>query len=292
MHSAYSKPLVIRVVGGLGNQMFQYATALALAVRANRSLLIDARVFERYTLHKYGLDAWSVSAPLAQGNITSVPSLLSITLAERFKWFRPKTYYKEPSLAYDPALQGQSGVDYLSGYFQTARYFEDVRAQLTHEFRLSKPLPEAAERLLDELTGVESIAIHVRRGDYVSNPETLRIHGVCSQGYYQAAIDLALERVPNARFFVFSNDHSWVRQHLKLPESTVQVDGLAQHPAQDIALMAACKHHIIANSSFSWWAAWLSSNVEGVKIAPSPWYDDPTYPESDLIPRGWLRVKK
>ncbi|HEY1057267.1 MAG TPA: alpha-1,2-fucosyltransferase [Limnobacter sp.] len=292
MHSASSKPLVVRIAGGLGNQMFQYAAALALAQRTGQALQIDARAFQRYTLHSYGLNAWSLSAAVLATSHNTAPSLWRIELAERVSVFRPTTYYKEASLAYQPDLETRRGVQYLSGYFQSERYFQAIRPLLLQEFTLALPLTQQGQALMTELRSVPSVALHVRRGDYVSNPETLRIHGVCSANYYQQAIDRVMAEVPDARFFVFSNDFAWVRQKLRLPQSTVQVDGVAQHPAHDIALMAACQHHIIANSSFSWWGAWLSQSSQGIQIAPQPWYNDPTYAEADLVPSRWRRLTK
>lgn len=284
--------LLVRVVGGLGNQMFQYAAGLALSKRLGKTLLIDGRAFKGYRLHQYGLSAWNLSARQIEGQENDAPALWRIGLVERMSFFQPATYFKEQSLAFDQRWPQVTQVNYLSGYFQTERYFIQEREQLTKEFSLNVPLQASGQDLAQEMRNSHSVAIHVRRGDYVSNPQTLRIHGVCGVSYYQAAINYMLAQLNQPQFYIFSNDFAWVRANLKLPERTVFVDGVAQHAADDIHLMSQCKHHIVANSSFSWWGAWLAHDQGGIHIAPTPWYDDASYPESDLIPTSWVRLPK
>lgn len=284
--------LVVRIIGGLGNQMFQYAAGFSLSERLNKKLLIDTRSFQNYTLHDYGLNVSKISAEVANHKDGFLPSQMRIALFERIPIWQPAWYYKERSLNFDNVWTQLQEVRYISGYFQSEQYFLGLRNKLQQEFSLLKSLNEAGQSLLQEVQDCESVAMHIRRGDYVSNAETLRVHGVCSVAYYQMAVDYVVDNLKSPKFFIFSNDFNWVLENLKLPKSCIFVDGVADHPAEDLFLMSRCQNHIIANSSFSWWGAWLSDYVDGIKIAPTPWYDDPTYPDSDLLPAAWIKLPK
>lgn len=138
----------------------------------------------------------------------------------------------------------------------------------------------------------DSVMLHVRRGDYVSNAKTLRVHGVCSIDYYRRAIGVARERLGQPRFFVFSDDLAWSRENLPLGDDAVFVEGNAEAPEMDIFLMAVCRAHVIANSSFSWWGAWLATTDAPLVIAPDPWFDSPDVSAVDLIPASWQTLRK
>ncbi|WP_370264173.1 alpha-1,2-fucosyltransferase [Limnobacter sp.] len=287
------KPVVVRLAGGLGNQMFQYAAGLALATRLGAQLHIDTREYESYTLHDFGLLQWNISATVAPPYILSQCSTLRIRLGNKIplllgRWL----FFKEPSLAFDPAWLELRDGKWLLGYFQSEAYFMTVRAKLLKEFTLRDPLGERARKYLEAIQRCVAVAVHVRRGDYISNSATLRIHGVCSPQYYQRAILSIQNRVKLARFFVFSNDPMWAKANIDWPEATVFVETEDGRAAVDMALMAACQHHIVANSSYSWWGAWLSQADQGIKIAPKPWFDDSRYKEQTLVPTQWERIQK
>ena len=137
------------------------------------------------------------------------------------------------------------------------------------------------------------MALHVRRGDYASNPETQRVHGFCSPDYYRRAIDTVAARVADPRVFVFSDDPEWAERHLVLDHPTTIVRNAAPNAElDDFRMLARCRHHIIANSSFSWWGAWLASHPTQVVVAPAPWFAVDTYDTRDLLPAGWLRLPR
>lgn len=286
-------PVVVRLTGGLGNQMFQYAAGLHLASRLSCPVVVDTRVYDTYRLHGYELNAWSISAKPAPAEILKQASLLKIRFGEKWPFLLGKErFFKEKSLAFDPAWLQIKTPKWLLGYFQSEQYFAASRAQILKEFSLPQQLSEVTQNYQIQMASAESVAVHVRRGDYVTNTETMRIHGVCSRGYYENACSSIQGRLSNPVFYVFSNDPDWARQNIGWPERTVFVNSHGNSPAVDIALMASCKHHIIANSSFSWWGAWLSANLSGIKIAPSPWFDEPSYLEGDLVPKSWERITK
>ena len=288
-----SSPVVVRLAGGLGNQMFQYAAGLALSQRLSSQLLIDSRQYSTYTLHGFGLNSWRLSGQQASEALLKKAPLLLIRLGQKFPFLlNHKRFFREKSLAFDARWKQLSHAKWLIGYFQSEHYFKSARAAIVQEFTLRDPLPNQALLFEQAMQACQSVAVHVRRGDYVSNPETLKIHGICSPAYYQAAIQSIKKRVPGATFYVFSNDEVWAKANIDWPLNTQFVNSGSSSPAVDMALMAACKHHIIANSSYSWWGAWLAASEHGIKIAPQPWFDEPTYPEADLVPAHWERLSK
>lgn len=286
-------PVVVRLDGGLGNQMFQYAAGLDLAKRLGTTLYLDPRQYETYTLHGFALSDWNISATIAPSQILNQVRPLRIRLGQKMPFLLGRSrFFKESSLAFDPAWHGIQHGKWLLGYFQSEQYFSAARARLLQEFTLRKPLGTHAEQCSNAIQNSNAVAVHVRRGDYISNPVTLQIHGVCSPAYYQQAIQSITQRVEQARFFVFSNDPQWAQANIAWPVGTCFVNSGESSPAVDLALMAMCQHHIIANSSYSWWGAWLSLFDQGIKIAPQPWFDDPTYPEQTLVPAHWERIQK
>jgi hypothetical protein len=202
-----------------------------------------------------------------------------------------RRWYVERSLAHDPAFDRLPDGTVLDGFFQSERYFAGIRDILGAEFVPRRPPSAAAAATLAAIRATEACALHVRRGDYAAHAATTRTHGLCTPGYYRAALSRLAAEAPGARIFVFSDDLDWCRATLGLPGDVAYVAGNADAPEWDIALMAACRHRIIANSSFSWWGAWLGA-PGGVTIAPEPWFDDPSLAGGGIVPSRWLRLPK
>lgn len=285
--------IVVRMIGGLGNQMFQYAAARALADKTGHEVVLDTRPFVHYSLHAFMLDRLKVRARVGTSSELRKwpgwlvrPSKVARRLGVRTR------YYSEPRFSYDPGWPETTAPCYLDGYFQSERYFLPVHAALLDDFVPRAPLTTANAALADSMRDCESVMIHVRRGDYVNNAVTLKIHGVCSVNYYRSAIAAVRDRVPRPRFFIFSNDLAWARTHLPIKDDAVFIDGNQDFPEIDIHLMAQCRHHIIANSSFSWWGAWLARTPGQVVVAPRPWFDSTKLDATDLVPARWLVAPK
>ena len=199
--------------------------------------------------------------------------------------------YREPHFQFDPALLELRAPVYLDGYWQSERYFSSIAVLLRQELTAKAPLDPKNEALARSIDAVNAVSLHVRRGDYVDNPATTRFHGVCSLDYYQRAIDYISLRVEAPHLFVFSDDPQWTRANLRYAAATTFVD--ANPPDRgyrDMGLMARCRHHIIANSSFSWWGAWLNPSCEKIVIAPDRWFSAARNDTRDLIPPGWVRL--
>jgi hypothetical protein len=265
--------VVAGLVGGLGNQMFQYAAARAVALRTGAALVLDLSWFPTQSKQDFGLDAFPISATVLEVEQTDSGDARRLPIV------------KERGFHFQPTLLTAAPSCYLEGYWQSERYFEVVADDVRRDFLIDPP--PAAESLRNQDLD-RAVSVHVRRGDYVTEAETLAYHGVCSLEYYARAMDVARRLVPGARFFLFSDDPAWVAANLGGPDAVVVSE--QDSPAhRDLLLMAQCRHHVLANSSFSWWGAWLS-RPGGVTIAPRPWFLTAENNTKDLLPPAWLSL--
>jgi hypothetical protein len=177
----------------------------------------------------------------------------------------------------------------LKGFWQSWRYFADIQDLIHQEFTLKSPLGVGATELAKKIQGVTAVGIHIRRGDYVSNPVTHQFHGICDLDYYARAISCMAEAVQQPYFFVFSDEPQWARENLKIDFPCTIIDPNHQD-YEDLYLLSLCQHFIIANSSFSWWAAWLSSNPGKSVIAPRRWFAAEDIDMGDLALPGWQLI--
>lgn len=289
--------IVVGLCGGLGNQLFQYATGRRLAHLRGTELVLDLGWFDHrpssntirdYELGRYPIQARSVFpgeafwCRLHQGRI-----LRRIPLFPR-RW----RHYRERSFEFDPAVLTLPDNTYLDGYWQSYKYFADIAPQIRQELTpVHAPAPQD-ETIAAKMaaSGGRAVSLHVRRGDYVTNPAAAKMHGLCSPAYYERAVNTIAQRVVQPHFFVFSDDMPWVRNHLRLPGEVTYVDHNGPATAfQDLRLMSLCSHHVVANSSFSWWGAWLSGREDGCVIAPAAWFADARN-TADLTPEHWIRL--
>lgn len=302
-----NQPVIItRLIGGLGNQMFQYATARALADRIGAEVKLDVTGFDTYSLRRYELGDLQIHAKLAEQsdlkpfrrNEHAENSVSSVVAKiKRRLGFRPTSIFSESGFGYDANINRISAPVYLDGYWQSEKYFSAIAGQLRIELAL-RSAPDAPNQAI--LAAIESantalnsaaVSLHVRRGDYVSNASTAQYHGVCSLEYYRDAVAYVAARVANPHFFLFTDDAEWVSENLKTGFATtlVQANG-PDRGVFDLNLMKSCSHHIIANSSFSWWGAWLNADPRKMVIAPKVWFKGAKHETDDLIPAGWVRL--
>lgn len=289
------RTVTVRLIGGLGNQLFQYATARALALRNGGAVRLDVSGFEAYGLRRYELDAYPIGATLASAQdlaafeTQSPPAGILGRVMRKLR--PPARIYREPHFHYDPQLASQELPIYLDGYWQSERYFVEAADQLRRDLTPREPLDPDNAALADQIDAAEAVSLHVRRGDYVSNAHTNAYHGVCSLDYYRAAIALMRQRVDTPHFFVFSDDHDWTRENLRIDGPTTYVTANpADRGFRDMQLMARCRHHVIANSSFSWWGAWLNPSPHKIVVAPKGWFASQDNDTRDLLPTGWIRL--
>jgi hypothetical protein len=286
----------VRIAGGLGNQMFQYAAARALALRHGVPLELDLSFYDPGRHRSYELDAFalgphSVVAPPPPGVFPRTRAALARAWRQWRNSRAPRlAVYREPHFHFDPRFAQLVPPVRLVGHFQSARYFEGCEATIRQEFA-PPPATDALSRQIAQRMGSHGVALHLRRGDYVTNPKNAVLFAVCGVDYYTRALALL---PAGAEVFVFSDDMAWAREHLPgLPGQRPLVfvdDGSRRSGLADLWLMAQARHHVIANSSLSWWGAWLAAPASGLKIAPARWFVDPAMDDRDLVPAAWTRL--
>ena len=289
--------ITVLLNGGLGNQLFQYATGRALAEKHGVELILDLSRLKhpkpgdtprRFELAPFNIKASLLAEEVRQplGNYqafvhrlllkTGIPLLGSITL-------------KEQSCGFDPLLFKAPSNCILDGFWQSERYFKQITSFLQQE--LSLKAPSAALRKSSSILSGSTVAVHVRRGDYVTNPAAASFHGTCSQEYYRAAVAVIQQRYADSQFLVFSDDPAWCRDYLDLGQPfRLAADLGLSDSAEELVLISCCAHQIIANSSFSWWGAWLNPSPRKLVIAPCRWFTDPAVATGDLVPETWVRL--
>ena len=289
-----SSLVVVRLEGGLGNQLFQYAAGRTIALATGRDLLLDPSAYRADPLRSYQLDHFAIAArPLRRGDVPWFRlrrSRLGAILPRRARVEIVREAFPARVPVWPEAPVEGAGTPYLIGYWQSERYFVAIADTIRREVRVNAAPEGRNARLLAEIAAGDAVAIHVRRGDYVSNPAATAYHGLCGLDYYHAAIRRLCESVPRPHCFVFSDDLDWVRANLDTGHPTTFVGHNTDTPWEDLRLIAACRHFIVANSSFSWWGAWLGAWPGKQVIAPARWFRADHGGEGEIVPAGWLRM--
>lgn len=292
--------IIVRLMGGLGNQMFQYAAARALADRHGTCLKIDLSYFQaghrgiaprEYALERFNIAATGATAAeirrfTGRSGIPALDSLLRF--GRKRGWLKNSRHLVSED---QPGLDFSRVPDdvYLDGYWQSESYFKGIEAALASELTVKEALTGADQALAGQMAATVSVSLHIRRGDYVNIPSINRIYGVCGLDYYSRAVAEVAARVERPHFFVFSDDCGWARENLKLdhPVTFVEHNG-SEKSYRDLQLMSLCRHNIIANSSFSWWGAWLNRNAAKIVIAPIRWFSDERLDVRQIVPSRWI----
>lgn len=278
---------IIRMTGGLGNQMFQYALYLKLKKLGRQVKMDDVTEYENRDARPIMLWCFDLSYSRASGEEINrlTDGFLKLSHRIRRKLFgRRSLEYQEQSCNFDEQVLLREPA-YLTGYFQSERYFKDIEKQVREAFSFSDKIwkeadAKTAEKIRDFQRQIDhslSVSVHIRRGDYTENEA---VYGyICTDAYYKKAVELIREKYPGACFFVFSNEPEWAGkwirdQYGEETEFTV-IEGTDENTGYlDLFLMSRCRHHILANSSFSWWGAWLNPNADKTVIAPSKWFNN------------------
>lgn len=286
--------IVSQIFGGLGNQLFQYAAGAVLAKRLNVEHQINTQFYDKgqpveldFRLDKYCLDATEVDRKLLPAR--SRDGLINFFLSQ-FRHTDLKGY-KEASFELDNDFFSLKDQTYLLGYWQNEKYFDNYATFIRELFTIKSALSAENKAVADEINNCVAVSLHIRRGAFVSNSKFNAIHGTPALDYYCRAADLIAEKCQHSpTFFAFSDEPEWVKENLKLPFDVrvVSHNGPADN-YEDIRLMSHCQHHITANSSFSWWGAWLNPSPEKIVIAPNQWFADLSM-QHDPVPKNWLRL--
>jgi hypothetical protein len=290
--------VITKLNGGLGNQMFQYAAGRRLAHVLGTDLKLDTLIFHSYKLRPYALGVFNIYQKFASPDEVKKLTFRQQGIGKKLlsKMFRrpPKpapSYIGEKHFHFDPEILTLSDSVYLDGYWQSEKYFIDIEDIIRKEFTIIIPQDAINQNTSEFIMGSESVSIHVRRGDYVSNEVTRHYHGTCPIEYYHSAIDMITEKIEEPHFCVFSDEPDWANKYLKPEYPVTYIDFNGKERAyEDLRLMIQCKHHIIANSTFSWWGAWLCQNPNKIVYAPAKWFNDDSINTKDLLPDGWIRI--
>jgi hypothetical protein len=294
--------ICIQLSGGLGNQMFQYACGRSLAYHHQTELVFDiSRLNKNHggsTIRQYALDIFNIQgkeiseAGLGKSKPLIYRILNTLSIKIRGKGIQTPAYFIENKFSYNAGIEKISGNCFLSGYWQSPYYFQSIEYLIRQEFTFPNKLNRENSDWLNEIHNANSVSLHIRRTDFVNNISH-DIHGFCSMDYYREAINIICSKVNDPVFFIFSDDIEWAKQNLKVTHPCSFISGNKGSKSYiDMQMMSACKHNVIANSSFSWWGAWLNSNADKFVIAPKKWFSDNKMNEQtgDLIPEGWIRI--
>jgi len=301
--------IVVKLSGGIGNQMFQYAFGRNLSKMKGKKVKYDISSLENDNLRKFSLGCFDVNISFAndtevntltENRLLSVMSKIKIK-PERLRVFLLFSSYKiipiklrkcvtQTKLSFDPMFFKVSNAVYLDGYWQSEKYFHGVENELRKDFKFKSKLIGKDKKIANLIKQKNSVSVHIRRGDYILNESTNNLHGVCSLDYYKSALGVVEKSVKDPYYFIFSDDISWAKDKLNFLKNCFFVEGKNRKDFEDMYLMSLCKNHIIANSSFSWWGAWLSKNKTKLIIAPNKWFNTVYWDSSDVVPENWVKI--
>jgi hypothetical protein len=297
--------LIVKLFGGMGNQLFQYALGRHLALKSDLPLFVDAiSGFQNdFYKRKYSLDNFNVKVREADTDLIHRFAHLQNPLGRKDKIhnlinryilnFNP-LFIREKHFHFDPEILAIKlrSITHLSGYWQSEKYFQEIESIIRQDFTFKTAISAKNTTLISEIQEKNTVCLHVRRllgiSDGQINEESVKHHGTADLTYYEKAIRLIAEREQNLHFYVFADSPEWAQAHLKLSFPTTFVSGNSD--IEDLQLMSLCKHHIIANSSFSWWAAWLNANPDKIVCAPMTWVANKSVNTNDICPDSWIRI--
>lgn len=286
---------VFQFMGGLGNQMFQYAAARSLSLKRNIPFKIDFDDPYKFVQRKLSLSAFNLTVEHATWwelqqckPKRKIEKRLYMLVGKDpdCRLFKEKTDYK-----FDPVFFSCPDGAYISGFWQTEKYFLDIEDKIRSDFKFITTPPGNNQEWLNKINSCNAVSVHIRRGDLVSVAKTNKIFGTITPAYYENAISNMINSFSDCVFFFFSDDIEWVKENIKTSYPAFYVDANDDaHNYEDLRLMSSCKHHIIANSSFSWWGAWLNPDKNKKVIGPAKWMSTKNIIDTDHIPSSWALI--
>lgn len=277
--------IIVNLYGGMGNQMFQYAYGRSLSLLNNSKLYLNVSKLNSFSKRKYELHVFNINGILLPNSISRIINFISYKVPQKY-------VIREKKLTRSNKFEDRkSSLAIIDGYWQSEKYFADVATEIKKEFTFKSKPDKKNKKMLDMISGSNSVSVHVRRGDYVNDAKTKSVHGVDLSSYYLNAVKHIKKNVSDPVYFVFSDDINWCKNNLNLDGEAHYVDhNRGNKSYEDLRLMSNCKHNIIANSSFSWWGAWLNSCKNRIVVAPSRWFVDEDRDIGDLIPLDWVKI--
>lgn len=284
---------IVKFNGGLGNQMFQWAFGYALEKETGVKTFFDMSFFEKKYARPYELGIFSLKAKFVEDFWLKLKLQLIWKLRKKLinKSFLGLTFFPEPHFEYYKYAFKIKPNTYIEGFFQSEKYFKQCEAEIRGAFTFKTKPEKFNQYLIEQMSESNSVSVHIRRGDYVQKKRYQEVYATCSLDYYKRGVDYIANKFETPKLFVFSDDIQWVKANWNLPYETVFIDNNSGDKSfEDMRLMSNCKHNIIANSSFSWWGAWLNNNKEKIVIAPKKWFNDARINQDDVIPSEWVRL--
>jgi len=287
--------IIVKIIGGLGNQMFQYALGKNLAKKNNMELKLDISDFAGYEWHDYSLKKLNIKENIATEEET-VKFKKYKTKSGLLSFFHNKfiaddsIYIQEKSFSFNPNILNIKGQAYLDGNWQSEKYLLGIEDVVREEFTPRSPISSTAKTIGEQMSE-SSISLHVRRGNYVTDKKVSETLGSCSLDYYQNALLKATEGLSEPEIFAFSDDIDWVKKNIKTEHKITFVSEHKLEDWEELVLMSKCRRHVLSNSTFSWWGAWLDPRKDKVVIAPSiPWFKSPRLANKDIVPSSWIQM--
>ena len=282
--------IIVKIKGGLGNQMFQHALGKRLSLDWGQELKYDLSWFKNIkngeTTRVLGISDFNIDIREAtQIEIKkNTPNIFFIFLNKIKTRLNKNIFFK-----FNPRLIKKKKGTFLDGYFQSHEYFDSIRKELLNDFTLKNGYSQVAQKQKDEIISSDnSVGLHIRRGDFVTSCKDY--NGLCSLNYYKEAISIIKQKYPKIKIFVFSDDIEWAKENIKFADPMFFVSGQGFSDAEEMLLMSLCKHQIIANSTFSWWSAWLNKNNDKIVVSPKKWLVVVDIDTSDLLPTEWIKI--
>jgi hypothetical protein len=290
--------IVVKLLGGLGNQLFQYAAGRALADRHGSELFMDMAYFKEehgMTPRPFELDKLNCGIQIAVPG--RIDRIVNRSRAQKLadKIFPYRRYHLQENQEFPVVSPGKKMDVYLDGYWQSENYFRSIEKTIRLEFTFRSRVNTETEKLAAEILKNERpVSVHIRRGDYLASEAMKNWLGVCSVDYYHKAFKYICDRIGEPYYYVFSDDLDWVKENIIRENTNMQAvaHNRGSDSWQDMYLMSLCRHHIIANSSFSWWGAWLDPNPGKIVIAPEKWFLESTlhHQVKNIVPNHWIRM--
>lgn len=280
--------IVAKLIGGLGNQMFQYAFGRYLAIKYNTELLIDVAGFKN-TNRSYGLDVFEIDCAIV--DLISKEGFVSYDHNMMTQVTKNILFEKGMGFNREAYTVGDNVV--LQGYWQSEKYFSTIAPVIRNDFKVRLSASDQNRETLAQIKEITSVCVHIRRGDMAYDPKIRDVHGLIPLTYYKYCMQQMVVSCNDPHFFIFTDDPIWVMNHTKVLSQPFTIIYWNQfRDYDDFRLMQNCKHHIIANSTFSWWSAWLCNNPDKIVVVPKQWIQDESRINPDLIPNEWVVVDK
>lgn len=276
-------------MGGLGNQLFQYALGRRLALKNKTELFLDISQLGSYGKpRQYSLSHLAIAESIATNK-----QLAKLKIISLFDFFKPrgkKSIIREHGYPFDPSVINAPRNAYLDGHWQTEKYFKDIEDTIRQDLTIKDPPDKKYLTMLDKISRTNSVSLHIRRADYLVGKNT-SVFTICQPEYYKQALAFITQKIGISELFVFSDDIEWASKNISFPRPITFVSDGDFADYQELILMSSCKHNIIANSTFSWWGAWLNNNHQKIVVTPKKWFFiATTIDERDIIPSTWIKI--